>query len=404
MRLHRMLILSVLMLALSANVAAPALTQPGLLADLSPQIVLRALDLGDAIRYTASLIKPADLDLQTASFTVTLPPDAVVETVFETDRVTFSGVRRDPGATTLVWQGANLSAADAIDALAFTLAQELTADMQVYVEYVSATMGAVALSGKPEVVLALAEEEGELVVGPEGTGARMLPVGPSGVRIGMAPGLLTEPITITARQLPGSQNPPPELTGDEGALFWWCSVVQVDALPEGAAVTVMVPARRPIAPFTPVQLFKMQSDGSWQPLEALGIVSGDGQYIQYVHPGGVIAAGVEEAYRPRPVETIVEIRPVIAYAPGSVGSSRPQPVDGTTPRGLPVCAQTIDATVPCQADDGSVRVCQPGLLNCTFTYPNGGTCFRPSAPAEPICEVNVLTGAAALITEARSAG
>jgi hypothetical protein len=387
MRLQRAFVLSVFTLILSIGGIAPAFTQPGVLIDLSPQIVLRALDLGDAIRYSASLIKPADLDLQMASFSITLPADAVIDTVFETGSVTFSGVRRDPNETTLNWTAADLSGASAIDALTFTLAEELTADMRVYVEYLSATMGAVALSGKPEIALALADQEGELSIGPEGTGARMLPVGPSGVRVGLAPGLLTEPVTITARQLAASENPPPDLTDDEGLLFWWCSVVQIDALPEGAAVTVMVPARRPIAPFTPVRLFQRRADGSWRPLEALGIVSGDGQYIQYVHPGGVIAAGVDETYRPRPVEAIIEAPPVIAYALSGSGSSRPQPVDGAAPRGLPVCAEAADATTPCQADDGSVRVCQPGLLNCTFTYPNGSTCFRPSAPAEPICEI-----------------
>lgn len=397
MRLQRAFVLSVFVLIISIGGIAPAFTQPGVLVDLSPQIVLRALDLGDAIRYSASLIKPTDLDLQMADFTVTLPEDAVIETIFETGNIAFSGVRRQPdGRTALTWTATDLSAASAIDALTFTLAQELSADMEVYVQYLSATVGAVALSGKPEVALALADQEGELIIGPEGTGARMLPVGPSGVRVGMAPGLLPEPIAIRARQLPASENPPPELTGDEGLIFWWCSVVQIDALPDGTAVTVMVPARRPIAPFTPVRLFQQQADGSWQPLEALGIVSADGQYIQYVHPGGVIAAGVEELYRPRPVETIVELPPVISYTlsnPG-ISTSRPLPVDGRMPRGLPACAETTDATVPCQADDGSVRVCQPGLLNCTFTDANGSICFRPSELTEPLCEIGAPVSSA----------
>lgn len=405
----RVFLLSVLLLLIGAVGIMPALTQPGAVTELSPQIVLRAINLGDTIRYTASLIKPADLELETASFSITLPGDADVAAVFETDRVTFTGVQRDPEATTLVWSAEDLGAASAIDALTFTLAEELSTDMEVYVQYVGSTVGAVSVSGKPEIAPALAAEEGDLVIGPNGTGARMLPVGASGVRVGVAAGLLDDETTIVARQLPMDQNPPPDLTTDEGAAFWWCSLVQIDDLPAGSAVSVMVPARRPIAPFTPVRLFALQPDGTWLPLEALGIVSADGQYIQYVHPGGVIAAGVERSYQPQIVEDLVELPGLtmpfsVAPAPADSAdeepseaiasvSSRPQPVDGTTPRGMPACDAVEDASTPCQTDVGSVRVCQPGLLNCTFTFPDGRLCFRPTVPDEPICEIGVTTDA-----------
>jgi len=52
-----------------------------------------------------------------------------------------------------------------------------------------------------------------------------------------------------------------------------------------------VPLRRPVAPFTELFLFQQQADESWLALDDKGIVTADGQFVMYRHPGGLIATG-----------------------------------------------------------------------------------------------------------------
>lgn len=49
---------------------SPALSQP----DNAPNILLRAVEIPDGVRYTASLIKPSDLVLEAIYAEIVLPP------------------------------------------------------------------------------------------------------------------------------------------------------------------------------------------------------------------------------------------------------------------------------------------------------------------------------------------
>jgi hypothetical protein len=148
--------------------------------------------------------------------------------------------------------------------------------------------------------------------------------------------------------------------------LWWCSLVAVEDLPEGAAISVAVPLRRPLAPFTPVALFALQEDGSWMELEAQGIVSSDGQFVSYVHPGGTIATGVEAQLQPQPAE-IVEL------------DEAPEvPIGDAIDIAYPACADVDNATTPCTIYSGVIRQCLPDYQNCVITSEAFGVCFDPA--------------------------
>lgn len=378
-----------------------------------PQIVLAALEVGDTVRYTASFLKPLDLEVGAAYFEIVLPPTAsesLVQT-FETTDTRFAGVRRDMGGIALIWTANALTRTSALDTLTFTLETELIDDLTVYVEYTGNHPGTATVTGKPVVEASQPASEGELTLTSEGTGSVLLPVGPTGVRVGAAPGLLPADTLIRARQLPPDQNPPADLTTAEGEAFWWCSLVQIDGLPADTSLPVQVPARRPMAAFTTVRLFSMQADGTWRTLDTPGVVTADGQFIQYLHPGGIIAAGVVQALQPQPVETISEVandvrRGMLLDSPSN-GDPTPDSMTLTDPlsadvastddgnaaasdlQAYPSCAVVMDATTPCRIDEGdlagALRVCQPGLIQCTFVLADGQVCYRPSVPYSVLC-------------------
>jgi hypothetical protein len=213
--------------------------------------------------------------------------------------------------------------------------------------------------GKPAVIPAESTQSA-ISLGAEGTGGELLPVNDTGVMVGAAAGMLQEDITVTVRELPQDENPPPEV-GD----LWWCSLVAIDNLPEDAAISVVVPLRRPLEPFTPVALFAQQDDESWLELDAQGIVSADGQFVSYVHPGGTIATGVDAALQPQFAE-ILEL------------DSAPEVETGESADiSYPMCEDADTETLPCTVYPGVIRQCLPGFNNCIFTSHEFGTCFDP---------------------------
>jgi len=98
------------------------------------------------------------------------------------------------------------------------------------------------------------------------------------------------------RVLPVSFNPPAEF-----GVFWWCSLAEMNGVPAGESVDVVVPLRRPIAPFTKLALFQQNAYGSWSLLPKMGTVTADGLSVAYVHPGGLVASGGEEGLQPAQV-------------------------------------------------------------------------------------------------------
>ncbi|MDL1900033.1 hypothetical protein FBR02_04605 [Anaerolineae bacterium CFX9] len=347
---------------------SPALSQP----DNAPNILLRAVQIPDGVRYTASLIKPSDLVLEAIYAEIVLPPGIQPLSVGETDRLPFAGLRAEADTTKLVWMESDF-AADTFTPLTFTVAAPLEDDFEVYVEWAGGESGGSALiSGKPDVSRnALAQYE-TLALTPEGTGAALQEVGSSGVFVGVAPGMAADGTLVRVR-LPGpAENPPADLTTDEGELFWWCSLVDVADLPEDAAISVVVPLRQPLPPFTPVSLFALQEDGTWALLAEQGIVSADGQSLAYVHTGGVIAAGVDASLQPRLADLSLTV-PEDLDRGVLIAGLNTDSEDASA--AIPSCADTVDSTVLCRVYEGVYRQCLPDYINCAYSSEAFGICF-----------------------------
>jgi hypothetical protein len=354
--MKRSLLLLVLALVLGAQVVAAQSAS-------APEILLRALGLPVGIRYSAAFIKPAEMALDEVQAEIKLPPGVELVEVFETQEIKFEGIVRGADGDRLIWRSLTpISTSEFLDTLAFTLSEEVSSDLEVALVFKregEETSETLQFVGKPAVIPA-ATTQSTITLGAEGTGGELLPVGETGVLVGAAADLLPDNTTVTVSELPPEANPPPE-AGD----LWWCSLVAVDNMPEGAALSVVVPLRRPLEPFTPVTLFALQEDGSWLQLETQGIVSPDGQYVSYVHPGGTVATGVEVELQPQFAE-IVELE-----------TAPELPTGERADISYPLCADVDSAATPCTLYSGVTRQCLPGFNNCIFTSEAFGACFDP---------------------------
>jgi hypothetical protein len=329
----------------------------------APEIMLRALDLTEGVRYSAAFIKPTDVAFEEVQAEIKLPVGVQLVEVFETTEIKFEGVVHEEDGDRLFWRALTaISEEEFLDTLAFTLTEEVPSDLEIALIFKregEEEPEVLEFVGKPAVIAAT-ETESIITLGSDGTGGAMLPVGETGVLVGAAAELLPDDTIVTVRELPRDANPPVE-AGD----FWWCSLVAVEDLPEGAALSVVVPLRRPLAPFTPVALFALQEDGSWLQLETQGIVSSDGQFVSYVHPGGTIATGVEAQLQPQPAE-IVEL-----------DAAPDVPTGDAISISYPACADSDSATTPCTIYSGVIRQCLPEYNNCVITSEAFGVCFDP---------------------------
>lgn len=367
MNLPRRLLTAVLLMMTLFVLALPTLSQP----DAGPNILLRAVQVADGIRYTASLVKPSDLVLEAIYAEIVLPPGIEPVSVSETERLPFAGLRENADSTKLIWAESEFDA-ETFTPLTFVVAEPLDEDFEVYVEWASSERtGAAQIVGKPDVNRASLPQFEAITLTSEGTGAALMEVGSSGVFVGVAPNLVPDGTEVRVR-LPGpGENPPAELTSDEGLAFWWCSLVDVADLPEDAAISVIVPLRQPLPPFTPVSLFALQ-DGEWVLLAEQGIVSADGQSLSYVHTGGVIAAGVEATFQPSPAD-LDQVAPD-ELDRGMLISETAADEDATAPD-IPSCADTTDSAVLCSVYEGVYRQCLPDYINCTYSSSAFGICF-----------------------------
>jgi hypothetical protein len=387
-----------LLFLLLVFIVRPGAAQP---ADVVSPLLISALSLSEGTRYTVSFLKPDDASLEGFTGEVKIPADAELVQVFETDKLQFVGTRADADGVALLWQAVGLSSEDALPPLAFTLAEpadrpltarvSLQSRLRLAAEPAETARILATLIDKPAPIEA-ASETAQIALGPEGSGGALIPVGETGVLVGAGPGLFAESALVEVSKLPASANPPEDLDPTLGVL-WWCSVVSVEGLAEGGAVSVVVPLRRPLPAFTPVQLFALREDGTWAALAAQGIVSADGQTVAYVHPGGTIATGVAAALQPAALDAdaIAPADPDTAQtlADGLIGDD-----DGQTVFVFPACG-TADAdavSAPCEMLPGVVRQCLPGFVNCTFTSRTLGLCFDAGIlgsedGAGPLCAV-----------------
>lgn len=302
-RLVKVLLL-VLMVFLADEVGAQ--TQPL----IAPNVLLRGIQLPTGVRYTAAMVKPSDdAVLRNVSVEITLPANAMLAEMLISPQVEFDVVRRNrAGQLTLIWQISQVPADRPLDSFSFTVAQPLSDELEFYAAWQNQDQIQYFENffELPPLVFAT-QSESQITL----TQAGFVAVGNTGVQVAAS----TVGMSLNVRVLPADFNPP-AVYGD----LWWCSLLEVVGLPAAMSADVIVPLRRPLAPFTPVALFALQQDGSWLPLDGQGVVTADGQYALYTHPGGVVATGV-------PIEVQPEIVPADAIVVEQIEEVAPPPVD-----------------------------------------------------------------------------
>jgi hypothetical protein len=268
---------------------------------LAPNIFLRGAQLPDSIRYTATFIKATDATpMRNISVEITLPASAFFNEMYVSNQVNFDVIRLNrEQELTLIWQIGSLEAGENLDAFAFTLTRPLQNPVEFYIEWTDAD-GQVQVENFFDFpsLQPITESDGSVFPLPDS----YLPVGNTGVQLASD----SQASFIGVTVLPNDFDPPAEF-GD----VWWCSVVELLGLEAGKTAQVIVPLRRPLAPFSALQLFQQQADGSWLPLaDQVAIVTADGQFASYTHPGGVVATGTDAANRQEIVlkeEVVIEV-------------------------------------------------------------------------------------------------
>ncbi len=246
-----------------------------------PLVLLSGLQLPDSVRYSVAITKPTVMTLRDVRVEVTLPPGADLVTALETPGFTeFKGLANG----VLTWTAPDYPAGEYVDAFSFVLKAAPSEDFGVKVTWAGDPPGQVIFSGRPPVAVARGGA-GELVLGPQGTNGTFVPVGDTGVLIGAAADVLPEGTTVRVRPLGPEANPPPSV-GD----LWWCAMVEVSGLPDGAWLIALVPTRQPLPPNGWLTQFA-QEDGNWVELPDKAAVTFDGQYVAFIHEGGILAAG-----------------------------------------------------------------------------------------------------------------
>lgn len=325
-----------------------AQAQPTLIA---LNVFLRGIQLPDGVRYTASVVKPSDdTAMRNVSVEITLPADALLMEMLISRQVEFDVVRRNQaGQLTLIWQISRVPADAPLDSFSFTLAQPLSGEVEFYTVWQNED-GLQRVENFYEVPPLTVATQSEFQWASTNLG--FAPVGDTGIQIA-APSL---GILLTGRVLPVDFNPPVEYGN-----LWWCSLLEINGLPAGTTADVIVPLRRSLAPFTPVQLYQQQSDGSWLVLDQQGIVTADGQYAMYVHPGGIVATGVPAEFQSEilpaaeiVIEQVIDVRPPdpqSTNAPGEIADGSSNTIfigEGVPPTDVPPPPASIG-----QITDGS---------------------------------------------------
>ncbi|MHB8626217.1 MAG: hypothetical protein ACYDBJ_11465 [Aggregatilineales bacterium] len=317
-----------------ANSATPAANSVAMQApDLSNIAVqLTALQEADGVRYSVTIINSSDRALPDLYALVAVPPGVNLVQALETEGFThFTGALPSAQGLDLTW-AANFNAGDYVDAFTFTLDEAAVGNIGVNLKWGGDQPGHIEFWGQP-TVLAASVAENDLGLSAAGTGDSLVPVGGTGVLVGVAPGQVPDGTKIHIRVMDPSEDPP--ATGD----LWWCSAVEVTGLPAGAELSVLVPLRSLLAPGAPVVLFSRQADGTWGQLAAEGIVTFDGQHVAYTHRGGSIATGIQTRFQPKLPKP--PLKPAPSTPTRIPPTTRPNPTVGSQPTQIPVLPHPI---------------------------------------------------------------
>lgn len=252
----------------------------------------------NALRYTVYVPKPL-VDAENYVVQIEVPSDATVTQVLQGGESTFAGILSQATAEVtgqqLVWTVSNQAETDTPSTtLSFELSKPIDKPLIVTVNWDGERAGSLQKELIPRYSYNFSNV-GQVVLG-DSASAEFQRVGATGILIRAANGAIGgESTIITARALPPANDPEADEAGD----FWWCSVLELSELAEGETVIVQMPLRRPLPPGTPVVLFQRQANDTWVPLDNPGVVTADGQAVEYEHPGGIVATGVDPSLQPQ---------------------------------------------------------------------------------------------------------
>ncbi len=372
---------------------------------IAPNIFLRGMSIAQGVRYSAAFVKPSDdTALRNVSVEITLPQEAVFLEMLISRQIEFDVIRRSPQKQlTLIWQISRVRADQLLDAFSFTVAKPLTAPLQFYMQWQDEDgLSHVENFFEHPTITDATQTEQTLTF----TQSGFQSVGATGVQI--APPSAALPLTLNIHLLPNDFNPPPDY-GD----LWWCSLMALEGLPAGTSAQVIVPLRRPVAPFTSLALFQQQADGTWTPLETQAIVTADGQYVLYTHPGGLVASGGPEEIQQMPVTveqavivdvpSIPEPAPVIAIEPPPAPTDIPQiPIEPTQIPVEPTQIPVQPIQIPVQPTlsnitDGSSNTIIIGEARRTPTLLPTLPAASPTSKTDGVITVGGITATPALL-------
>ncbi len=299
-------------------------------------VELTALQEADGVRYSVTIINSSDRALPSLIALVAVPPGVNLVQALESEGFThFTGALPSAQGLDLTWS-ANFNAGDYVDAFSFTLDEAAVGNIGVNLKWGGDQPGHVEFWGQP-TVLAASLTENDLTLNAAGTGDSLIPVGGTGVLVGIAPSQVPDGTKIHIRVMDPSEDPP--ATGD----LWWCSAVEVTGLPAGAELSVLAPLRSPLAPGAPVSLFSRQPDGTWGQLAATGIITFDGQHVAYTHRAGTVAAGVIHTFQPKLPKP--PIKPIPNTPTRTPPTTRPNPTVVNQPTRVPPTQITVTQPV-----------------------------------------------------------
>ena len=261
-----------------------------------PDVVLSAVQLSDAVRYSLVLVRPLDQPLNNLQVAVDLPSDAVLADTLQTVGRT---VLLDNTGGTLQWAAPGYAAGDPVDAFSFLLRDVPQGAFTVRATWEDAAglPDAQRWSGlQPAAVVATATSA-TVTIGPDAAHTPVV-VGDTGVRLQVLSGDVPEGTVLTVTRA-GPESNPPAAPGSP----WWCAAVRIDGLPDGVTLAVTLPARQALPPELPVSLFR--GDGTtWEADGDAASSTTDGQDIRLVYSGGLVAAGVGGIFQP----TVISIQ------------------------------------------------------------------------------------------------
>lgn len=254
------------------------------------KVSFSAVEIGGLVRYSVALTRPSGATFSDVRVEVTLPPGAAFVEAMETpDRTVFLGRTGD----TLAWAAPFLDEGEVVDAFAFRLSQPLPGPVAAQVsgegELYPLDIGIGDLLPDPVPATTTADD---IPAGSAGTGGDFVPVGTTGVFVSIETGVVPDGTLLHVTR-PGPETNPPSPPGAP----WWCAACGIDDLPTGATVDVMLPARQAMPAGLLVDLFT-EVAGDWVELPEKGFVTDDGQFVRFEHPGGLVVAGTDPAYRP----------------------------------------------------------------------------------------------------------